>query len=102
MRPKYNNKKTMVDGILFHSQKEASRYGDLKILQKAKKISDLKLQVKYPLEVNGQKVCTYIADFEYVERGTKVVEDVKGMKTALYSLKKKLLKACTGIEIFET
>ena len=101
-KSKYGNKKTEVEGIKFDSQKEAKRYQDLKIQQFAGEISDLKLQVRFDLIVNGQKVAVYVADFQYFKDGKEVVEDVKGMKTAIYRLKKKLMKAVYGIEILET
>jgi hypothetical protein len=99
---KYHNKPTIVDGIKFQSQKEARRYATLKLLQKAGKISDLLLQPKFDLFVCGTKVCRYIADFQYVENGLSIVEDVKGVKTKEYLLKKKLMKAVLQIEIKET
>jgi len=101
---KYRNKPAVEDGYRFDSQMELARYKELKLLQAANEISGLEIHPKFPLSVNGQTVCIYIADFAYndVRRGTlRVVEDVKGMKTALYSLKKKLMKACHGIEIQE-
>jgi hypothetical protein len=103
MRSKYGNKKTVVDGVTFASQKEAQRYGVLKLLERAKDIIELELQPRYPLVVNGVKVCTYVADFRYRYKtsGQLVVEDVKGMKTPAYKIKKKLLKALTGINVRE-
>lgn len=98
---KYRNKKTVVDGIKFDSQREATRYSVLKIMQAAGVISDLRLQVPYVINVNGLKICKYVADFVYIDRGREVVEDVKGMKTPTYNLKKKLMKAVHGIEIQE-
>lgn len=103
MRLKYGNKKTVVDNITFDSMKEAGRYSDLKLLLKVGKIRDLELQPKFPIVVEGQKICTYRGDFSYIDNdtGLGVVEDVKGMKTAVYNLKKKLVRACHGIEIRE-
>lgn len=100
---KYGNKKTEVDGILFDSKKEAARYQDLKLLERAKQIGSLTMQPKFVIEINKTKVCTYIADFAYHDlvKGWFVVEDVKGMRTPIYRLKKKLMKACHGIEITE-
>lgn len=100
-RAKYRNKKTVVDGIKFDSQREATRYSVLKIMQAAGVISDLRLQVPYVINVNGLKVCKYVADFVYIDKGHEVVEDVKGMKTPTYNLKKKLMWAVHGIEIQE-
>ena len=99
---KYGNIKTVVDNITFDSKKEAARYQHLKLLQKAGGIDRLKLQPKFPIEVNGKKICTYVADFSYYySPADLVVEDVKGMKTPVYNLKKKLVKAIYGIEIQE-
>lgn len=101
--PKYGNRKTVVDGITFDSAKEAKRYGELKVLQRAGEITSLELQPRFPIVINGVKVCTYVADFGYVDQiGSPVVEDVKGMKTREYILKRKLMKAVYGIEILET
>jgi len=101
---KYKNVKTFVDGISFDSRKEAVRYADLKLMQKAGEISDLTLQPKFDIVINGQKVCSYIADFSYVENGVKVVEDVKSevtRKLPTYRLKNKLMRAVHGIAIRE-
>lgn len=101
---KYRAVKTEVDGIIFASKKEANRYCELKLLERAGEISNLKLQPEYLIIVNGQEVCKYKADFSYRDEKTvtQVVEDTKGFKTPVYRLKKKLMKACYGIEIFET
>jgi ribosomal protein S8 len=97
-RSKYGSRKTKVDGIIFASQKEATRYGILKLLQNEGKIRDLKLQVRFKLV----QTVTYVADFEYYEKGRRVVEDVKGFKTPVYKRKRKLMKEQHGIEILET
>ena len=92
---KYGSVKTEVDGIVFASKREAFRYQELRICERAGIISNLELQVKYPLVVNGQKVCTYIADFTYKDQqGRTIVEDSKGMKTPVYRIKAKLFAAC--------
>lgn len=97
---KYSNKKTEIDGIIFHSQKEAYRYKELKLLEKAKHIYSLALQTRFMLQEAFEKQgehfgqITYLADFTYYEAKNKniwIVEDVKGMKTDVYKLKKKLL-----------
>ena len=103
-RSKYNAKKTYVDGIKFDSKAEARRYSELKLLLKAGEISHLELQPRYDLVVNDVKLGFYKADFRYVELASNeiIVEDVKGVKTPIYNLKKKLMKAIYGIEILET
>ena len=101
---KYKNVKTTVDGIAFDSQKEARRYADLKLMHRAGAITDLTLQPKFDIVINGQKVCSYIADFSYVENGVTVVEDVKSemtRKLPTYRLKKNLMKAVHSIEVRE-
>lgn len=102
MRNKYKAIKTVVDGITFDSKKEAKRYVELKLLVKSGVISELKLQPRFDLIINDCKCGFYKADFEYIENGKTVIEDVKGMKTPVYNLKKKLIKAIYNIDIFET
>lgn len=96
---KYNNKKTIVDNIKFDSKSEANRYIELKMLEKARKISDLELQPKFILQekyINnkGEKIraITYKADFCYLEGNKIVVEDVKGVETKEFKIKKKLFE----------
>ena len=99
---KYNAKKAEVDGFIFASRREANRYSELKLMEYAGEIKDLELQPKYPCEVNGQLVCTYIADFRYhLKSGREVVEDAKGVKTDVYRLKNKLVQALHGVVIVE-
>lgn len=91
---KYGNTKVEVDGITFDSKKEAARYGELKLLEKAGVIEDLKLQVPFELIPSSpdEKAVKYIADFVYIEDGRTVVEDTKGFKTKDYIIKRKLMK----------
>ena len=104
MTHKYGAIQTTVDGHKFPSGAEANRYGELKLLEKGGAIVGLELQPKYKCYVNGLLVCTYAGDFRYRDNDTRelVIEDVKGVRTPVYKLKKKLMKACHGIEIFET
>lgn len=95
---KYNARPTIVDGITFASAKEARRYGELKLLQMAGKISGLTLQPRYKLVIEE----TYVADFRYIENGETVVEDVKGFLTAAYKRKRKAMKKQHGVTILET
>lgn len=123
-RSKYGNRKTVVNGIEFDSQKEARRYQELRLLEQAGRISDLRLQVKYVL-IPAQRApsfeiyksgpnkgrrkpgkvleneCAYIADFVYTQDGNEVVEDAKGMRTAVYRIKRKLMLERYGIQIKE-
>lgn len=89
---------------LFDSRKEAKRYLELLPRWRAGEIQALDLQKRIRLIVNGIVVCTYVADFAYIEKGKRVVEDVKSRitrKLPVYILKKKLLKAIYGVEIME-
>ncbi len=103
-RTKYRSVSTVVDGITFASRKEATRYSELRLLVRAGQVADLELQPEYPCRVNGVLVCTYKADFRYrdVASNTLVVEDVKGFRTRLYTIKKKLVQALYPITILET
>ncbi len=101
---KYLNKKVYFNGIKFDSRKEAQRYSYLKVMEHSGVIRQLKLQVVFPIVVNGVKICKYIADFTYTEKEILVCEDVKSeftRKLPVYRLKKKLMKAIHGIEIRE-
>jgi hypothetical protein len=104
---KYNNTKTVVDGITFDSKKEAKRYGELKLLESAGKISALKLQVVFVLSPSvviakrKRPALKYVADFTYIENGSHVIEDCKGMLTPVYRLKRHLMYAA-GFSILET
>lgn len=120
---KYQAKKASVDGIEFDSRKEANRYCELKLLQRAGKIQNLELQKAFELipaqreriinpkngEVKKGKVIeravTYVADFVYTENGRIIVEDVKGYKGggayAVFAIKRKLLYYRYGIKIKE-
>ena len=99
---KYGNQKTEVDGYLFDSKREANRYMELKLLERAGEISSLELQPSFELLVQGGKsVGKYYADFRYTQNEEVVVEDAKGVKTDVYRLKKKIVEAVYGIRIVE-
>lgn len=117
---KYHSKKAMVDGVVFDSKKEAERYQELKLLERAGKITDLQRQVKFILipairepDTIGarggvkkgriiERECSYMADFCYVTSdGLKVVEDTKGFRTKDYIIKRKLMLWVHGIKIKE-
>ncbi len=100
---KYKNRKTVVDGISFDSKKEAARWRELKLLERAGAIADLRRQVRYELirKQEGERAVTYIADFVYTENGETVVEDAKGVRTQAYVLKRKLMLERHGIRIRE-
>lgn len=121
---KYNNKKITVNGIVFDSHKEARRYGELRLLEKAGEITNLARQVEYELipvqkqtieytdnkgklrhkTVVLERAVKYIADFVYYNKsGQMVVEDVKSdiTKTKEYILKRKLMLYMFGITVSE-
>jgi hypothetical protein len=102
MVSKWHNVITYVDGLKFHSKKEAARYIILKDANFAGTIQNLALQVPYKFFVNTVWICTYYADFVYTENGVEVVEDTKGKRIPPYGFKKKLMKALYGILIKET
>lgn len=98
-RNKYNNQKTVVDGITFDSKKEAKYYSMLKILKQAGEIKDFGLQPRYELQPafkkNGVKYrpITYIADFVITNNdGTTEIVDVKGVETQVFKIKQKLFE----------
>ena len=94
-RNKYGSKKTVIDGITFDSKKEAARWLELKALEASGAITKLERQLSFPFVLNGKKICTYRCDFAYFDQKTKarVYEDVKGYRTDIYRLKKKMLHA---------
>lgn len=95
---KYKNTKIVVDNIKFDSNLEATRYKELKLLLRAKQISNLRLQVPFLLQEgfkkNGKtyRKIEYIADFQYIENGKTIVEDVKGIQTDVFKLKHKIFE----------
>ncbi len=124
MYKKYHNKKIKVDGIIFDSKKEAVRYKELKMLEKAGIIHDVQRQVKYILipaqyEHTGEiyvkgkdkgkpkkgrlieRECAYYADFVYNQNGETIVEDTKGVRTTEYVIKRKLMLYVHDIRIKE-
>ena len=119
---KYNSKKVIVDDIKFDFRKEANRWFELRMLERAGKISNLQRQYKFvliPTQIeqyerygktgkrllDGQRViekeCAYYADFVYYEDGKLVAEDVKGFRTEVYKIKRKMMLEKYGIRIKE-
>jgi Protein of unknown function (DUF1064) len=124
---KHRARPTFVNGVRFASKREAARYQVLKAMENAGDIKHLATQVRYRMEVNGELICTYIADFTYDQFlaaesvsisvdgqryrffGTngwgQVVEDCKSphlRKDPVFRIKSKLMKALYGIEILLT
>ena len=111
----YINKKVIVDGIKFDSKKEARRYQQLLLMQRAGEISDLELQPKFKLiegvKFSGDKRAKpdirYFADFAYTDTktGKRIVEDVKSPVTKekpSYKMKRHMMLAIHEIEVFES
>lgn len=116
---KYRNKKVTADGITFDSKKEAKRYAELKLLERAGEIKHLALQVPFELiptqreldtiGKNGgvhkgkviERAVIYKADFTYWQGNEFVVEDTKGFRTPEYVIKRKLMLYIHGIQIRE-
>lgn len=98
-RSKYRNVPTVVDGVRFASKAEAKRDAELQLLHQQHKIIFLRRQPRFDLIVRGQKICTYVGDFEYLDgfdpggNPIRVVEDRKGVLTAAFKLKWRLCKA---------
>jgi len=104
IRPsKYGARKTACrHGHVHDSAKEARRCNELHLLERAGEIQRLEQQPEFPVEINGKRVCTYRADFAYFTTAGRVIEDVKGMRTDIYRLKKKLVEAThPGVKIVE-
>lgn len=121
MRSKYGSHKTVVDGISFDSKKEASRYRELLLLERAGKIGNLRRQVKYvliPAQYENpdsptksgrgkclERECSYVADFVYdvptEPEMIEIVEDTKGFRTEAYKIKRKMMLFIHGIRIRE-
>ena len=105
---KYHAKKLDTPDGKFDSKKEYQRWCELKLMEKAGQIKDLKRQVKYEIlpkyELNGKKIrgISYVADFVYEKNGSKIVEDCKGFKTPVYKIKKKMFEYKYQIELKES
>ena len=113
-RSKYHAKPQEVDGVRFDSRKEARRYQELRLLERAGEIADLELHPVYPIVVVeiwrvGDRPLIdcgrYTADFRYLDKstGATVIEDVKckATRTTAYRLRKRLVEAIYGITVTE-
>lgn len=110
---KYHSKKVTLGGIVFDSKKEAARYRELLLMERAGQIHSLRRQVPYELIPNQyqtdakgkqkliERKCVYNADFVYYENGREIVEDTKGMRTKDYIIKRKLMLHKYGVKIRE-
>lgn len=110
-RSKYRNVRTVVDGLTFDSKREAGRWVELKLLERAGLIADLERQVRFtllgpegkPLIYRSKRVLSYVADFTYtdVASGRDVIEDSKGARDRAYLIKRAIMDAM-GHRILET
>lgn len=105
---KYRNRKTERDGIVFDSKREADRYTQLRLLERAGKIHGLALQPSFTLVDSRrnalgkvERAVVYVADFLYFEGDSRVVEDAKGVRTPDYVIKRKLMLDRHGITVKE-
>lgn len=99
-RAKYGNVRTVVGGLSFASKREANRFAELKLMERAGLVRDLQVQHRFKLEVNGQLICSYVADFTYRDPSDRLVtEDAKGVETDIFKLKRKLMRAVLGIDV---
>jgi len=94
-RSKYNNVlvRSNSTGEMFHSKLEFKRNKELNLLEKAKKISNLRRQVKIPIVINGLEVTYCLIDHVYEENGVTVFEETKGYLDSVQKLRYKILKA---------
>lgn len=102
--PKYGNRRVLTEEGWFDSQRELKRWGELKLLERAGHITNLRRQVPYELIPKRGRLrkIVFVADFVYDENGKSVVEDSKGYRNRLYMLKWRLMEWVHGIEILET
>lgn len=91
---KFSARKVTLDGMTFASKAEGNRYAQLKLMERARAITDLHVQPVYPLWVNGIVIGTYKPDFSYEENKKRICEDVKGVVTEAASLRMRVFRAC--------
>lgn len=92
-KAKYKAKSVRIDGIYFPSKAEATRYTQLKTLAQAGEIGDLKVHPRFIIWQHGKEKIVYEADFQYNQGKSVIVEDVKGVETPVYRIKKKMFTA---------
>lgn len=104
---KFGNKKTIQNGQIFDSRREASRYAQLLLLERNGELRNIRRQVLYELRVNNVLIAKYYADFVYEQfrRATgweEIVEDVKGYPNDRWPMKKKLMLAIFNVKVLVT
>lgn len=93
-----------VDGVVFASKREARRYSELRLMERAGEITHLELQPEYKVMIAGHLFCTYRADFRYFRNGERIVEDCKSGGTAkdtAYRLRKRAAELYHFIKVVE-
>jgi hypothetical protein len=98
LKHKFRAIRTELDGIKFASRKEARRYRELRLLEKSGELLFFLRQVPFHLPANVKYVCDFLC---FWKDETVTVEDVKGIKTPLYILKKKQVEATYPVSITE-
>lgn len=108
IQSKFRNRKVQTEEGKFDSRRELKRWNELKLLQRVGEISELERQVRFRLLPGGtrddgkpERPVDYVADFVYVAKGKKIVEDAKGFKTTDYILKRKMMLFLLGLTIQE-
>lgn len=104
--PRAEKSRRTVDGVVFDSKGESTRYTQLRMLERAGQIRDIELQPSWDVTINGQKLCSYSADFSYfdIARNRPVIEDVKSTgtaKDAAYKLRKRAAELQHNIKVEE-
>ena len=110
MATKYRNTKTVVAGVAFDSKREAARWQELQLLERAGQICELRRQVAFELvpgvkfagAARARPALRYFADFVYTEHDKQVIEDVKSPATAdlpAFKIKRHLMLALLGLEV---
>ena len=98
---KYRAQPTIIDGRKFPSKVEAKRYLELKRQEKLGLVSDLTCQPRFKLGTEDGHICVYVGDFKYKRDGRQVIEDVKGVRTDVYVLKRKMMRVLLGLHVVE-
>ena len=100
-KPRFKPIRTVIDGVMFDSKREAARYNDLKLLMRSGKIRDLETHPAFDISINGKHICIVKLDFKYWSNETNalVYEDSKGFDTPMSRIKRKLVEAHHNIKV---
>ena len=104
-KSKMRNQPQWIDGIYFPSKKEGRRYLELRMLEKSKEITDLRVHFRHHIEIGKHHITIYEDDFSYWKDGRFIIEDVKGRKSGpayeMFRIKKRLMEAVNDLIITE-